>query len=103
MATYKRWKDIKAKKKLSPERVAAIEADVKRELLEMDLRAIRELAGETQESVAERLEVSQAELSRFENRSDRKLSTLRRYVEALGGELEVIANFGDKRVRLHGV
>ncbi len=27
----------------------------------------------------------------------------RRYVEALGGELEVIATFGDKRIRLHGV
>jgi len=29
------------------------------------------------------------------------LSTLRSYVKALGGELEVIANFGDKRIRLH--
>lgn len=36
-------------------------------------------------------------------REDHKLSTLRRYVEALGVELEVIVNLGDKRLRLHSV
>jgi hypothetical protein len=34
---------------------------------------------------------------------DFRLSTLKRYVEALGGELEVVAAFGDKRVRLRAV
>jgi hypothetical protein len=36
-----------------------------------------------------------------EHRSDHRLSTIRKYVEALGGEIEVVANFGDKRIRLH--
>jgi transcriptional regulator len=94
-----RWKDIRTKGK-SPARVAAIDEAVKHELRVMDLREIRELAGKTQTDVAEELEASQAEVSRLERRDDFKLSTLKRYVEALGGEVEVYAAFGDKRVRL---
>ncbi|MEE9263533.1 MAG: type II toxin-antitoxin system RelE/ParE family toxin [Vicinamibacteria bacterium] len=36
-------------------------------------------------------------------RENHLVSTLRRYVEALGGELEIVASFGDKRVRLQGI
>jgi hypothetical protein len=39
----------------------------------------------------------------MERRSDHRISTLRKLVEALGGELEVIAHVGSKRVRLRGV
>jgi hypothetical protein len=49
------------------------------------------------------LKITQGQVSLTEQREDHRLSTLRRYVEALGGELEVVANFGDRRVRLHGV
>ena len=45
----------------------------------------------------------QSEVSKAERRDDHLLSTLRRYIEALGGELEVVARFGDKSVRLKGV
>ena len=69
----------------------------------MDLKAMRELLGKTQVEVATALEMSQGQVSETERREDHRLSTLRRYVEALGGELEVIANFGDKRIKLHGV
>jgi transcriptional regulator with XRE-family HTH domain len=72
-------------------------------VLALNLRALRESAGKTQEELAALADLSQAELSRFEKREDHLLSTLRRYVEALGGELEVIARFGDKSVRLKGV
>jgi hypothetical protein len=44
--------------------------------------------------------MSQAEVSRFESREDHLLSSLRRYVEALGGTLEVWAVFDDRKVRL---
>jgi hypothetical protein len=47
--------------------------------------------------------MDQSELSKAERRADHRLSTLRRYVEALGGELEVFARFGSKRVRLKEV
>jgi len=96
---YHRWKDLRARK-ASPEQLAEIDAAVLAELIEMDLRAIREALGITQTELAERLAKTQAEISRTESRSDHLLSTLRRYVEALGGELELIARFDDKAVRL---
>lgn len=43
------------------------------------------------------------ELSQLSRREDYKLSTLRRYIEALGGELELAAKCGDETVRLHAV
>ncbi len=51
--------------------------------------------------IAAVIERSQSQVSETERRQDVRLSTLRSYVEALGGELEVIANFGDKRIKLH--
>jgi predicted transcriptional regulator len=102
-----RWEDIKKKSKLSPARrehvARGARAEITAELLEGDLRAVREIAGKTQVQVAKLLETTQSELSRLEHRDDYKLSTLRRYIEALGGELEIVAKFGDKMVRLHAV
>lgn len=95
----KPWRDIK-KSKLSPEALERVNRSVEEGLLEMDLRAIRELTGKTQEELAALAEMTQSEVSRLERRSDYLVSTLQRIVQALGGELEVIANFGDKRVRL---
>ena len=66
----------------------------------MDLRAIRELLGKTQVDLAEATDMTQSEVSRLERRPDVRLSTLKRVVEALGGEIEIFATFGDKRVRL---
>jgi len=86
---------------MSRERRERIRAEASVELLEMDLRGLRELLGKTQEELAALLERSQGQVSETERRQDVLLSTLRSYVKALGGELEVIANFGDKRIRLH--
>jgi DNA-binding transcriptional regulator YiaG len=98
----KTWSSIKAKN-MTPERRARLDREVRKELLELELRELRELAGLTQTEVADVADMTQSELSRFENRDDRLLSTLRRYVNALGGELEVVAVLGDKRVVLRGV
>lgn len=97
-----RWEDVR-RRKLSPEKLEEIDRKVQQEVLEMNLRAVRELAGKTQVELAAEAQMSQSELSRAERREDHLVSTLRRYVEALGGELEVIARFGDKMVKLHGV
>jgi hypothetical protein len=70
---------------------------------EMSLGELRKLAGVTQVDAAGAMAMDQGQLSRFERQEDRKLSTLRRYVEALGGELEVVAVLGDKRIVLRGV
>lgn len=51
----------------------------------------------TQAQLAETLGISQGNVSRLETRSDVYLSTLRSYVEALGGHLEIAAVFNDER------
>jgi transcriptional regulator with XRE-family HTH domain len=89
------------KHKMSRERQERIRNEAEAELLEMDLRGLRELLGKTQVEIAALIERSQSQVSETERRQDVRLSTLRSYVEALGGELEVIANFGDKRIKLH--
>ena len=99
MTTYKRWQDIRAKGK-SPERLAGVAKAVEKDLLDLDLRAIREVLGKTQVEVASATKMTQGEVSRFERSRDHLLSRLRRYVQGLGGELEVVARFGDKSVRL---
>jgi predicted transcriptional regulator len=97
-----RWDDLK-REKLSPEKLQAIERRAKRKALLLTLRELRQMSGKTQIEVAEVAKMTQGELSKAERREDHLLSTLKRYVEALGGELEVAAVFGDKRVRLRGV
>lgn len=58
-----------------------------------DLRRAREL---TQQRLAKRLGIQQDGVSRIEQRSDLLLSTLREYVAAMGGELELVAHFPDR-------
>jgi transcriptional regulator len=98
----KRYEDLR-RRTFSPEQLERIEERVEQELLEINLRGLRELTGKTQEEIADLVKMSQGQVSVTERRGDHLVSTLRRYVEALGGELEVSANFGDKRYRLHGV
>ena len=101
MRTHK-WADIKARK-FSPEKLAEIQQRVDADVLEMNLRALRESTGKTQEEIAAAASMGQSEVSRLERRDDYLLSTLRRYINALGGELESTAILGDKRITLHGV
>jgi DNA-binding Xre family transcriptional regulator len=96
---YYRWQDLR-QQKLTPQQLEAIDREVEQDLVELDLRAIRELLGKTQVDLAEATDMTQSEVSRLERRPDVRLSTLKRVVEALGGEIEIFATFGDKRVRL---
>ncbi|HDS1734599.1 XRE family transcriptional regulator [Pseudomonas sp. BP8] len=89
---------------LPPERRARVEA-LGRELIreEMTLQALRKQLELTQEGLAERLEVRQANVSKVEKRSDMLISTLRSYVEAMGGTLELVAHMpGRAPVTLEG-
>jgi DNA-binding XRE family transcriptional regulator len=71
---------------------------------ELSLQAMRKALGRTQVALARELGVGQDTVSRIENRTDLMLSTLARYVKALGGELEIVARFEDRApVRLHGL
>ena len=60
---------------------------------EMSLRELRRAHKLTQERVAETLGIGQDQVSRLEQRSDLLLSTLRSYVEAMGGRLKIVAEF----------
>lgn len=101
MATT-RWRDIRASR-MTPERDEEVRRNVKAALLEMDLKELRTEAGKTQTEMAPELEMTQSELSKIERRNDHLLSTLRNYVEALGGTLEIVAVLGNKRIALRGV
>lgn len=81
----------------SRERSESIAAELRAEMALADLRRARRL---TQETIAEMLGNRQAAVSKIERRTDMYVSTLRRYVEALGGELEIIAHFPDGDVSL---
>lgn len=64
------------------------------------LGKLREDCGTTQAQVARAMNVSQPNISRIEHEEDIYLSTLREYVAALGGELEINVIFPDRKVRL---
>jgi hypothetical protein len=81
-------------KELNPKRRAKIRART-RELVarEMSLRELRHAVNKTQKTVARTLKMGQDGVSRLEKRSDLLLSTLRNYVEAVGGSLTLVAQF----------
>ena len=95
----KKWSEVKGER-YSPAEIAARKAKAAKVAEELTLSELRDAAGKTQSEVAELTEQTQGELSRFERRDDRRISTLRKYVEALGGELEVFAVVNGKRVPL---
>src|SRR3989339_1135725 len=60
------------------------------------LKDLRQAVKRTQDDLAARLGVGQDTVSRIERRSDMLLSTLRRYVRAMGGELDLVARFPNR-------
>lgn len=62
---------------------------------EMALRHLREARQLTQATMAQLLGIGQDSVSRLENRSDLLLSTLKSYVEAMGGSLKLVVEFPD--------
>ncbi|MBK6686138.1 MAG: helix-turn-helix transcriptional regulator [Deltaproteobacteria bacterium] len=66
------------------------------------LRELRQDLGQTQEALAARADMTQGEVSRLERQADLRLSTLRRYAEALGVGLEVVFVLANgRRVPIH--
>src|ERR1700694_1285325 len=67
---------------------------------ELLLSEVRELTGKSQRQVADALGMKQPSLSNLEKQKDMQISTLRKIVKALGGELEVLARFPKVTVRI---
>ena len=84
--------DLRRRRPPNRERVDAIKRGVE---LDVALHELRERRGITQEQVASQLETSRPNVSRIEREVDVRMSTLQRYVEALGGELELVVRFPD--------
>jgi hypothetical protein len=71
---------------------------------ELSLAELRRARAMTQEQLAADLHVGQASIAKLERLTDMYLSTLRRFVEAMGAELDIVARFPDQsQVRLRGI
>jgi transcriptional regulator with XRE-family HTH domain len=67
-------------------------------LAELPLQGLRQARALSQQELAEVLGLNQATISKLERRTDMYLSSLRRFVEAMGGELEICARFPEGKV-----
>ena len=91
-----RWEDLKHK--VSDKRRAEIAERAQEEVRRLSLNQLREARSLTQTNLAEKLQVNQGAVSKIEKRADMYVSTLRGYVEAMGGRLEIRAVFPDGEV-----
>jgi len=85
---------------MSPERWARNAAATKAMLADLPLQELRHARELTQATLAEKMECGQDEISKLERRADTLVSTLRRYVEAMGGRLDIVAAFPEFEVRV---
>ena len=95
------WKEIKTARPDTPERRGAYEQsrkDAVAEIVAYTLSDLRKMRSVTQAELARQLGVAQPSLSGLERRGDCQLSTLRDYIEGLGGHLEISAVFDDIKV-----
>jgi DNA-binding transcriptional regulator YiaG len=86
--------------RMSPKAKARAEAEALRLRKEMDLAEVRRALKLSQEELAQTLQVGQAAVAKLEKRTDMYVSTLRRFIEAMGGELEIVARFPDHAVHI---
>lgn len=99
MAGHKPFRELVAR--MSPEAQREIRKGTDRILAEMELAELREALQIRQVDLAAKLETTQAAISRLEhNNQDPKISTLRKYAQAIGGELEVSVKLADRRISL---
>ena len=87
-------------KNFSLERKARTEAKVRVLKAEMPLAELRQARDRSQVELARELKVGQPAVAKLEKRADMYVSNLRRYVEALGGSLEITARFAEGTVNI---
>lgn len=85
---------------MSPSARAKAASKAKAMLAEMLLNELRQARGLSQKMLAEVLHVQQPSIAKIEKRTDMYLSTLRSHIEAMGGELDVIARFPDGSIKI---
>jgi predicted transcriptional regulator len=90
-------------KGFTPERRARVAAKAAQLREAMTLEELRKACDFSQEEVAASLAVGQPAVAKLERRPDMHVSNLRRYIEALGGTLEITARFGDVSVVIENI
>lgn len=93
-----KFKDLQ--KKISAERQARVEQRVREAIKEMALDELRSAREFTQAELSQVLRVDQGSISKLERRTDMYIGTLRRYIEAMGGSLQIRAVFPDGEVQI---
>lgn len=101
MAT-RNWKSVKTER-LAPQAAARVATRAREEIFALTLKELRQDLDVTQAELAQTADMTQSEMSRLESRADHRVSSLRRYVEALGGTIEITAIIGSRRVKLTDV
>ena len=86
--------------RMTPEARAAAEAATVQLDAEMDLADVRRAMKLSQEEIGQTLQINQGSVAKIEKRADMYVSTLRRFIEAMGGELEIVARFPDYSVKI---
>ena len=94
----RKFSELRAR--MAPESRARAEVKARTMLAEMPLNELRQARGLSQKMLAELLHVQQPSIAKLEKRTDMYLSTLRSHIEAMGGELDVIARFPDGAVKI---
>jgi hypothetical protein len=94
----KNYSELRAR--MSVQAQAQAESMAQEMLAEMPLHELRQARGLSQQALAERLRIQQPAIAKLEKRTDIYLSTLRSHIEAMGGQLEIIAHFPDGAVRI---
>lgn len=89
------------RKKMPPAAQKAAAEKTQQMLKEMPLQELRQAHQMSQERLAELLSTKQANVSRMERRTDMYISTLRSYIEAMGGELDIVARFPDGEIHIN--
>ena len=88
------------REKMSPEAQLRASEKTAEMLAAMPLKELRQALDLSQEALAGRLKTKQSGVSKIESRTDMYISTLRKYLQAMGGDLEIIAHFPDGDVRI---
>ena len=83
-----------------PERRRRVEARKAELRAAMPLHELRRARALTQQAIGEALQVQQPAVAKLERRTDMYVSNLRSYIEALGGKLNIVAEFPERKVAI---
>lgn len=86
--------------RMKPEARAKAESEALRRGEEMDLAEVHRALKLSQEEIGQTFQIGQGSVAKIAKRADMYVSTLRRFIEAMDGELEIVARFPDHAVKI---